>query len=1107
MSSSLTNSWQPAGNPDGKYSVFAQPIVKSPQDDREYRLIKLHNGLQALLVADKTSDKAAASLSVGVGHLSDPDDMPGLAHYCEHLLFMGTKQFPKENDYSEFISANGGRSNAYTATTNTNYHFDVSHTALVPALERFSAFFHSPLFSPSCTERELRAVDSENKKNKQDDTWRAFQLDKFLSLPEVRWHKFGSGNWESLTGTVPKEEMAQVNGNGSASAHTSGNATPDESDGGPVGRETRRRLLEWYEKEYCASKMTLAILGRESLDELTSLAVKHFSPIPTRNEGAVIPSKRGLGRPWGPEQEGTIILAKSVMDFHAIDIRWVVPWSTPHYHTKPANYLSHFLGHEGPGSVHSYLKRKGWILNLSSGGYSADRDSNFEFFRVLMTMTKEGWKHHEEVVESVYAYLNLLRSGPLPEWSQNEIKAIRDISFRFTDKASPDSYVTRLAEHLGEPYAREHVISGPKLIQGWDESLLRTFLDQMTPSKGRISLMAREDWDKITVNGQPVDDSAWAKERWYETEHQVLRPSPDWMRKLESDTRIEALSLCGPNPFIPENLEVEGKKEGIEPLKRPLKIRDTSLSTLWHKKDDRFWVPKAHVVLGFKSPLCFITPSNAVKTRLFCDLVEDSLTETTYDADLAGLSYSISNNDEGFRVVLRGYNDKMPVLLEVILKKIKTLSIDPERFAVLKDQLRQELENDAMNQPYKIADDKVMGFLWERVWTSEEKLAELKQLNAEDVQFFISEMLSRAHIQALAQGNLFKDDAINLVTLAERILGARALTPAERITPRCLLLPEGGNFVYEAPVPNKDNVNSALTYYCQIGDVLDSRLRATSSLLAQIAHEPCFNRLRTKEQLGYIVSSVHWAMTGTMGFRIVVQSERDPVYLESRVDAFLDALKVILEEMDEVEFEKQKQSLIDKKMEKIKNIGEEAGRFWNAIDTGYCDFLRRETDAAILETVTRQEVLEVFSKSIHPSSPSRAKISVHLRSQAAPSPKVSVAAARAFLPHLLSHGVPIVQTEYETGSAAQPPLDAALAHYTSYFASLKTLDQSQVDKLLALLVKLAKLHPVTEEGAEPVRLREGTVFIKDVANFKAQLTLSKAAMPIENYFDLAVSKL
>ena len=56
----------------GSYKVFTKPIVKSQQDDREYRIIQLDNGLQATLVHDAKADKAAASLDVAVGHLYDP---------------------------------------------------------------------------------------------------------------------------------------------------------------------------------------------------------------------------------------------------------------------------------------------------------------------------------------------------------------------------------------------------------------------------------------------------------------------------------------------------------------------------------------------------------------------------------------------------------------------------------------------------------------------------------------------------------------------------------------------------------------------------------------------------------------------------------------------------------------------------------------------------------------------------------------------------------------------------------------------------------------------------------------------------------------------------
>lgn len=62
----------------------------SPQDDREYRLLRLPNRLRAIVVSDPRTEKAAAALSVKVGAAQDPRPTPGLAHFCEHMLFLGT---------------------------------------------------------------------------------------------------------------------------------------------------------------------------------------------------------------------------------------------------------------------------------------------------------------------------------------------------------------------------------------------------------------------------------------------------------------------------------------------------------------------------------------------------------------------------------------------------------------------------------------------------------------------------------------------------------------------------------------------------------------------------------------------------------------------------------------------------------------------------------------------------------------------------------------------------------------------------------------------------------------------------------------------------------
>lgn len=75
-----------------QFATFLPSIEQSPNDDRSYRLIRLDNGIECMLVSDPTTDKSAAGISVRVGHLSDPENAQGMAHFCEHLLFMGTEK-------------------------------------------------------------------------------------------------------------------------------------------------------------------------------------------------------------------------------------------------------------------------------------------------------------------------------------------------------------------------------------------------------------------------------------------------------------------------------------------------------------------------------------------------------------------------------------------------------------------------------------------------------------------------------------------------------------------------------------------------------------------------------------------------------------------------------------------------------------------------------------------------------------------------------------------------------------------------------------------------------------------------------------------------------
>lgn len=152
----------------------------------------------------------------------------------------------------------------------------------------------------------------------------------------------------------------------------------------------------------------------------------------------------------------------------------------------------------------------------------------------------------------------------------------------------------------------------------------------------------------------------------------------------------------------------------------------------------------------------------------------------------------------------------------------------------------------------------------------------------------------------------------------------------------------GSNFVWRAPVPNPAQRNSSLTYYMHFGRLASQRTRVVLALLAQILAGPAFDVLRTKEQLGYLVFCNPWELRGSYdgGIAIAVQSDKHPEYLERRVDAFLDGMKNVIDDMSQAQFEEQKAGLQSKWRDTPKNLAEEASLYWGEIDSGHLEFLR-----------------------------------------------------------------------------------------------------------------------------------------------------------------------
>ena len=956
---------------------------------------------------------------------------------------------------------------------------------LYGALDRFAQFFISPLFLSSTLDRELKAVDSENKKNLQSDNWRLSQLNKSLSSSRHPYHHFATGSLVTLRDEPRKR-----------------------------GVNIREEFMNFHSKHYSANLMKLVVLGRESLDELETWVGDLFAGVPNKD----LPQNRWDGvQPYSENELLTQVFAKPVMDSRLLDIYFPYQDEDMMYESQPNRYISHLIGHEGPGSILAYIKAKGWANGLSAG--SMPICSGSAFFTISIRLTEDGLKEYKEIVKVVFQYISLLKENPPQQWIVDEVKGMAEVDFRFQEKTPASSFTSRISSVMQKPLPREWLISGTTLLRKFDPETIRKGLECLRTDNYRLTIVSQTypgDWDQ--------------KEKWYGTEYKCQRIDPYFQSAVKeagestSKNRLKDLHLPHKNEFIPTKLNVD-KREIPEPLKHPKLIRNDESARTWWKKDDRFWVPRGNVFIALRNPLVGATPANSVKAKVYCELVKDVLVEYSYDAEIAGLEYDLSASDLGLNIEVSGYSDKMAVLLEKVLVSMKDLQVAPDRFAIVKERILRGFRNWNYQSPYRQIGDFIAWLLRDKGFVNEQFLAEVVHLQPDDIAGYFPQILRQMHVELLAHGNIYKEDALRMTQLVESILKPRQLPQSQWHIRRNLILPEGSDFTYPRRLEDPANVNHSIDYYLYIGSIKDRALRAKLLLAVQMTEEAGFDQLRTKEQLGYVVHAGARLAATTMGYRVIIQSEKPTQYLEERINAFLAFFAESLETMAQEQFESHKKSLINKRLEKIKNLDQESDRFWSHISNEYFDFLLAEEDVTHLRPLSKTDLVEFFNRYIHPTSSTRAKLSVHMTAQATPKAlagDISEAEQRLKLLGLLAKYLTTmgISVDTEKLSASFDPVDIAggdqnaieqaIAAYLHDDAKTSPEQLSEITKqahqlLGTVLPSLGiEVQPVAvaEDGAggyagfpeaPPV---QATTVIENVRNFKATLLASAGAKSV-----------
>ncbi|MEO8134043.1 MAG: insulinase family protein [Betaproteobacteria bacterium] len=783
------------------------PRIKAPTDTAEFRRFVLGNGLRVLLVSDPKFNKSAAALVVETGQIDDPSDREGLAHFLEHMLFLGTDKYPEVGEYGNFIRANGGEANAYTTTDHTNYHFDIRHDAFAGALDRFAQFFVAPSFNADFTTREINAVHNEAMRHLQNDQRRLISVARELYAPGSGESKFSTGNKDTLAGATPAMVRA------------------------------------FFEKHYTSERMALSLAGKASLDELEKLARSLFSPIPRRDaatavrEPVFLPRKAAL----------RLAYVEPTKDIRQLNIEFVVPATRPDFLSKPDELVTQLIAYPGPGGLVELLKQEG--LANSVGAVVWERTNAYGSLLLDVNLTEAGQKDYPRVLGLVFGYLDHLRTSPYPAAYFRDRARIAQLSETYKDRGEGMDLAAKLATQALF-YPLEVAERATDVWVQPDESTYRKMLAALTPDNALIALMAK---------GLPTSRI----ERIYKVPYSYSEDAGDAYQALARPPKVAAFALPGANGFMPGATTLLAE--------RPLPLINEPGISLHYAEDTEFLRPETAIVFRFVPVREMATADSTALLQLYDRCLREILDPAIGDARLAGVEITNDISLEGVRFTITGFGDSSARFATYVADQMRNIKLTPVRFEALKEATMRNLKSYDQTEAYLLARHRRDAISREYFFLPPELMSRTTSATLADVQAFANRFLARGKLEAVIHGHLPPEDAVAAARAIAARIGAQPVAPDALLRRRHLALAAGESVLDAGPIAGANSAYigdyllpddsprtraAAVVIANFIGDPFHSELR-TKQQLGYIVGSAAPGSLRERYLSFIVQSSTH----------------------------------------------------------------------------------------------------------------------------------------------------------------------------------------------------------------------------------------------------------
>jgi insulysin len=825
--------------------LTAQPSYQQVQDactlkvvtpalaERKTAKIRLANGLEAYLISDPGTHQSCAALAVDAGSWQDPDDYPGMAHFLEHMLFMGTKAYPKEAEYTTFISDHGGSRNAYTASDRTVYSFSIQNDFFKEALDRFSHFFIDPLFLQNSVGRELKNVDQEHGKNLEHDGWRAYMILKETGNPAHPNAKFSTGNAETLSG-IPQSALKQ-----------------------------------WYESHYTANRMHLVMISPLPIDTLVTLTAEKFTPVTNRDLPQVAYPLDMLS----PEQKGHWLYIKPVKDLKTLSLLWQLPAEVAlDQETHSASLVTYVLANGTQNGLAEELKREKLIEGLSVSVDPFSRECHL--MSIDFSLTELGIKNLETVVLRTFQAIARLKESGVPRYIYDEHQKLALINY---ENQSRDDAFT-MAMNIAGAMTHEKLETYPQklvLASRYDPAQIQTLLSSLTPQSCVYIVSA----DPKLTGMNPT-----TYEKWMNAAYSFKDISAEKLTAWSESNPHPHIDIPGPNPYFPDSLALVPIQDPH--VTAPTAIAQDEQGTLYFLQDQEYQVPETSVIFNLKTPEMNGSARSKALFDLYTRSLAEKLTSSLFFATQAGLHPHLTQEDDDFIIRLSGYSEKAPLFLKTLFTALRDVSPTASEFSIFKESLLANYDNASKELPLKQGFQLLNSVLLNNSPTSAARYQALQEISYEQFLRFVSTVFQKTYVEGTIYGNLTSTEALQIWNDYKTIVQPSPFPKADQYK-KAVLMPseEQGPFMLVQSTERQGNGTLLLIHE----DSFSMENRATQQILSAALQDDFFDTLRTKQHTGYIATSWDVEIEEQLFQLFGVQSiTHEPAELLSRFDLFLE---------------------------------------------------------------------------------------------------------------------------------------------------------------------------------------------------------------------------